>query len=122
MATSKKSLASETRAEYLKVVSEYLTNIGEEVLITGSNELTLPCVDSDGNDIFVTITFKVPVGSRDGEPYDGYAMAEDYKMKQTAKAEKAREAAEKKAAKIAKDKALREAKKIAKEKKESAGE
>lgn len=114
MATSKKALRDTVREKYLKTVSQYLLGIGEEVLVTGSNEIAIPCVDAEGNDEFIVLTFKVPTGSRDGDAYDGYAMAEEYKMKQAVKAEKAKEAAEAKAKKIAKDKAEREAKARAK--------
>ena len=106
--TSKKSLHNELRAKYIKRVSKFLADAGEEVLVTGSNEIALPCVDSEGNDEFIVITFKVPTGSRDGDAYDGYSMAEDFKMKSAEKAEKARIAAEKKAKKIAQDQKMRE--------------
>ena len=122
MATSKKSLNEKLRNKYLTAVSDFLKEKGEEILITGSNEICLPCVDEDGNDEFVVITFKVPTGSRDGDLYDGYSVAEDFKMKQTAKAEKAKESAEKKAAKIAKDKANREARAKAKAEHQARGE
>ena len=114
MASSKKSLNEKLRNSYLTLISDYLKEKGEEILVTGSNEICLPCVDSEGNDEFVVVTVKVPTGSRDGDPYDGYSLAEDYAMKQKAKAEKARESAAKKAEKIAKDKAAREAKAKAK--------
>lgn len=122
MATSKKSLNEKLRNKYLTAVSDFLKEKGEEILITGSNEICLPCVDEDGNDEFIVITFKVPTGSRDGDLYDGYSVAEDFKMKQTAKAEKAKESAEKKAAKIAKDKANREARAKAKAEHQAKGE
>ena len=115
MAVSKKSLNDKLRAKYMELVKCYLADeYDEEILVTGSNEFCIPCVDEEGNDEFVVITFKVPTGSRDGDPYDGYAMAEDYRMKCEAKAEKAKESAKKKAEKIAKDKAMREAKAKAK--------
>lgn len=114
MATSKKSLNEKLRVKYMEMVGEFLTNEGEEILLTGSNEYAIPCVDEDGNDEFVVVTFKVPTGSRDGDPYDGYEMAEEYRMKCEAKAEKAKESAKKKAEKMAKDKAIREAKAKAK--------
>ena len=114
MATSKKSLNEKLRNSYVSLISEYLKERDEEVLVTGSNEICLPCVDEEGNDEFLVITFKVPTGSRDGDPYDGYSMAEDYRMKCEAKAEKAKESAKKKAEKIARDKANREAKAKAK--------
>ena len=112
--TSKKSLHDALRAKYIERVSKFLADAGEEVLVTGSNEIALPCVDSEGNDEFIVITFKVPTGSRDGDVYDGYSMAEDFKMKSAEKAEKAKIAAEKKAKKIAQDKKIREEKAKAK--------
>lgn len=115
MAT-KKSLRDSLRNRYLSLVSELFTAKGEEVLVTGSNEIALPCVDDEGNDEFVVITIKVPTGSRDGEAYDGYSMAQDFQMKSEAKAEKAKAAAEAKAKKIAADKVSREAKAKLKEK------
>ena len=112
--TSKKSLHDALRAKYVERVSKFLADAGEEVLVTGSNEIALPCVDSEGNDEFIVITFKVPTGSRDGDAYDGYSMAEDFKIKSAEKAEKAKIAAEKKAKKIAQDQKMREEKAKAK--------
>lgn len=114
MAVSKKALHDQLRAKYMAKVKEFLEKEGEEVLVTGSNEYALPCVDSEGNDEFLVLTFKVPTGSRDGEAYDGYSMAEDFAMKTADKAEKAAKAKAEKAAKIARDKAQREAKAKAK--------
>ena len=112
--TSKKSLHGALRAKYIERVSKFLTDAGEEVLVTGSNEIALPCVDSEGNEEFIVLIFKVPTGSRDGDAYDGYSMAEAFKIKSAEKAEKARIAAEKKAKKIAQDKKMREEKAKAK--------
>ena len=86
---------------FLEGVKENLENCGEEVLRVGSNEIALPVVDTDGNEKWMVLTFKVPTGSRDGDAYDGYSMAEDYQMKQAEKAAKAAE----NAAKSAKNKA-----------------
>ena len=69
------------RNRYMTAVREFLTQAGEEVLETNSNEFAIPCVDEKGNDEFIVVSFKIPVGSRDGDPYDGYSMAEDYAMK-----------------------------------------
>ena len=84
------------RSRYMTAVREFLTQAGEEVLETNSNEFAIPCVDEKGNDEFIVVSFKIPVGSRDGDPYDGYSMAEDYAMKKAEKAEKAAAAAAKK--------------------------
>jgi len=112
MAKTTKVLNDEIKVRFLDGISEHLTTVGEEVLRVGSNEIALPVVDADGNEKWLVLTFKVPTGSRDGDAYDGYSMAEDYQMKLKEKAEK--QAA--KEAKAAKDKAKREAK--AKEKAE----
>lgn len=103
------------RNRYMAAVRQFLTQAGEEILETNSNEFAIPCVDEKGNDEFVVVSFKIPVGSRDGDPYDGYAMAEDYAMKKEEKARKAAEAAEKKRQKMEKDAARRAKKESSKE-------
>lgn len=90
MAKTQKSLNDELRAEWVRNVREYLSQ-EDEVLMVGTNELAIPVVDSEGNEKWVVITIKVPTGERGGEAYDGYSMAQDYQMRQTAKAEKAAE-------------------------------
>lgn len=106
MAKTTKVLNEEIKIRFLEGVSEHLTQCGEEVLRTGSNEIAIPVVDEDGNEKWLVLTFKVPTGSRDGDAYDGYSMAEDYQMKLAEKEAKAKAKAEK----AAKDKAKREAK------------
>ncbi len=103
MAKSLKVLNDEVRAQYMARVRETMAKAGDEVLEVASNELALPVVDSEGNEKWVVLTIKVPTGSRDGDAYDGYAMAEDWQMRQAAKAAKAAE----KAAKAERDKAKR---------------
>ena len=111
MAKTKKQLHEALRNKFLTHFTELLTNEGEEVLRTKSNEIAVPTLDDDGNEEFVVITFKVPTGSRDdGEAYDGYGVAQQYAEDTEAKREKAKIEAEKKAKKIARDKAQREAK------------
>lgn len=106
------------RADYVQKIMQMMTDAGEEVLRVKSNEIALPVVDADGEDNWVIVTIKVPVGSRDGDVYDGYGEAESYTMNQEAKAEKAKLDAEKKAKKIARDKAQREQKAAIKAKRE----
>ena len=105
---TRKQLDEEIKLRFLEGVSEHLENCGEEVLRVKSNEIALPVVDSAGEERWLVLTFKVPTGERHGDPYDGYSMAEDYKMgleKKAAKAvEKEAEAAKKKAKQEAKEK------------------
>ena len=107
MAVSAKILNDKLRERYLSVIGEALGDKGEEVLRVGSNEFALPCLDEAGNEKFIVVTVKVPTGSRDGDAYDGYAMAEDYAIKCRNKAEAKAKAEADKAKKIAKDKAKR---------------
>lgn len=118
MAKSKKQLHEAIRTKFMTMIKEYLSEQGEEVLQTGSQEIALPCVDEEGNDEYMVITFKVPTGSRDGDAYDGYSMAEEYAMKVRQQAEKAAKAQAEKAKKIAKDEAMRKQKAEAKAKRE----
>ena len=106
---SKKILHEELRAKFLEQHIAFMKEQGEEVLVIASNEVCIPCVDSEGNEEYMCVRFKVPLGSKD-EAFDGYAMAEDYNAKVVAKAEKEKLAKEKKERKIARDKAMREQK------------
>lgn len=110
MAVSQKVLNEKLREKFLEIVGEVLKEKDEEVLRTGSNEIAVPCLDEEGNEKFVVLTIKVPTGSRDGDAYDGYAMAQEFEIKQRLKAIKAKETTEKKAKKIERDKKMREQK------------
>lgn len=117
MAVSRKVERELIRNEYLNAVAEFLNLKGEEVLKVKSNEIAIPVVGCEDNEDFLVITFKVPTGANKGrEPYDGYAMAEDYELKLKEKAEKAKANAKKKAEKIAKDEEIRRKRKEVSEK------
>ena len=111
MAKSKKQLHETLRQRFLTLVNEYLINEGEEILRIKSNEIAIPTLDEEGNEEFVVITFKVPVGSRDdGEAYDGYSLSQIYVEQCLKREEDRRLNEERKAKKIARDRAMREAK------------
>ena len=111
MAVSRKSERELIRKSYLEVVSNFLAERGDEVLLVKSNEIAIPVVGCEGNEDFLVITFKVPTGANKGtEPYDGYEMAQDYKIKLESDAEKAKVKAEKKAKKAKRDAELRKRK------------
>lgn len=111
MAENKKQYREAVRVKYIEKVTAFLQAQDDEVLVVGSNELAIPVVREDGEEDYLVLTFKMPTGSRDGDGYDGYALAEDYAFKLEEKRKKAEAQAEAKAKKIAKDKAKREAKK-----------
>ena len=96
--TTQKQRDEALKTDFLDRVVEFLSSEEggeEEVLRVKSNEIAVPVVDSDGNERWMVLTFKVPTGERGGDGYDGYSMAEDYQMKQAAKAEKEKAKAEK---------------------------
>ena len=125
MATSKKVSHENLRQKYLDILIDLITtkkdengeDDGEEILRVSSNVIAFPVVDENGEDEFIEITVKVPLGTKD-EAYDGYARQEEYLMKVKEKEEKAKEKAKAKAEKIERDKKLREQKKLMKEKAE----
>ena len=115
MADNKKMYREAGRAKYMEKIGIFWTEQGDDVLQVGSNEYAIPVVREDGEEDYVVLSFKMPTGSRDGDGYDGYAMAQDYTFKvaeQRKKAEAAKLAKEKK---MAKDAKVREAKKAKRE-------
>lgn len=104
---SKKITNDALRADWTRAVGEWLKEIGEDVLRVGTNEIAIPVVDAEGEDNYVVFKISVPSGSRDGDAYDAYGLAQEYEMKTKEKAEKAIKAAEEKARKIARDEAMR---------------
>ena len=111
MAVSRKVERELIRAQFLESVSAFLTAQDNEVLRVKSNELALPVVGCEGNEDFLVLTFKVPTGANKGlEPYDGYALAEDYVHNLAEKEAKAKAKAEEKARKIERDAEIRKRK------------
>ena len=101
MASSTKQVREAIKSEWLDFLTEVVQRRGDETLQTASNEFAVPVVDGEGGEHYVVITIKIPTGSRDGDAYDGYAVAEDYAMRCEAKRAKAlereRKSAERKA-------------------------
>ena len=109
MAVSRKTLREEKKMEYISKLIDFFNGENEEVLRVKSNEIAFPILDREGNEDFIKITVAIPTGANKGtEPYDAYAMAEEYEMKLAEKKIKAEETKKKKEAKIARDKARRE--------------
>ena len=78
--TTQKQRDAELCDRYVKLFMEALANSDKDldVLRTGSGSIAIPYLDEERNERDVEITFKIPIGDRDGEPYDGYAEAEEY--------------------------------------------
>jgi hypothetical protein len=111
MAVSRKVERELIRTNFLDRVSQFLYEGGEEVLRVKSNEIAIPVVGCEGNEDFIVINFKVPTGANKGlEPYDGYAMAEDYVHNLAEKERKAAERKAEKERKIKRDEEVRQKK------------
>lgn len=111
MAISRKAERELLRNEYLDEIIQMFLDAEDEVLRVKSNEIAIPVVGCEGNEDFIVITVKVPTGANKGlEPYDGYAVAEDYAHNLAEKERKAKAKAEEKARKIARDEEIRKRK------------
>lgn len=91
MASNIKVLREGIKEEWRDFLEEVIQRRGDETLRTASNEIAVPVVDSEGGEHFIVLTIKIPTGSRDGDAYDGYAVAEDYAMRCEVKRAKALE-------------------------------
>lgn len=117
---SNTALNNELKQFYLEKIRELFEELDEDVMQVKSNELAFPVVDSEGNEKSIVIVVKVPTGANKGtEPYDPYAMKEEFDLKEKEKKAKAEKLAKAKAEKIAKDKARREAEANLKAKREA---
>jgi hypothetical protein len=108
---NKKEAVDNLRSKTLERITNFFSAGGEDVQQTKTGTIMFPAVDELDNECFVTITIQIPKGSRDGEAYDGYAEAENYRMETKAKQEEkiVKELAKQK--KIERDKKMREGKK-----------
>ena len=113
---TKAQLETKLRNTYLDLVREMVSEkIETDALTVSASELAIPCLDEEGNEKFVLIKVSIPRGTRNGEggydPYDGYAIAEDYAQDCVEKAQKKADAEAKKQKKIAADEKKRAEKK-----------
>lgn len=118
---SRLALENEVRAKIFALIRPVLEEEFGDVMFVKNTEITMPTVFSTGEECFANVSISLPRGSRDGDPYDGYVAAEDYKAELEVKAERKRKADEKKERAIRDKeakKAARELKKLHKEAKE----
>ena len=87
---SKKAINDALREKYVGILANALITAGEEVLITASNTVVIPVIDSNGDDSYIRFTVSVPTGGKD-EEYDPYTEAEMYKERIAAREERVKE-------------------------------
>lgn len=115
MAVTQRVANANLRVAYTNMIVNLLIDCDEDVGYISAGVINFPVVDENGNDSWVEISVKIPSGSRDGTPYDGYELREDYAIKQKTTAERKEKADAAKAKKIARDEAARSKKKKAEE-------
>lgn len=112
MALTETKLRGNLRSKVVAELIEIMTEKGEEVLQTKTNQFCFPCLDENGGEWFARVTVEIPTGSRDdNEPFDGYAENEAFRIKTENDKKKAEEKAKAKAEKIKKDEEMRRKKK-----------
>lgn len=112
---TKSQMATAKRNEVLDMLTEYLTDLDEEVMRESGNTIVFPSVDADGNELYVKITVAIPRGDRSGEAYNGHDAAQAYEDKQKVIAAKREQRAKEHAIKVAEAKRKREAAKAKKD-------
>lgn len=78
---SQSTLEKELRDSFLDLVLPLVKENYDDVMWVGENELTMPVLDSEGNEKYLNIIIKTPRGKRvEGTyyPYDGYEAAAIY--------------------------------------------
>lgn len=89
---NKATLENELRTEVMRVIIDALeAHFDANCIVVGSGEISIPTVDSEGNEKYPKIKVSIPRGTRNGEggyiPYDGYEAADAYTAEQESKAQ-----------------------------------
>ena len=113
---TKAQLETAIRNRFLSFITETISKEMEiDALPVSASELAIPCLDDEGNEKWALVKVSIPRGTRNGsggyDPYDGYAVAEDYALDLEEKAQKKADAEAKKQKKIAADEKKRAEKK-----------
>lgn len=115
---SKASKENEIRNMVFEIIVPTLAEeLGTDGMQVSASEFTFPILDREGNEIFANVKVTIPRGSRcDGafEPYDGYAMAEDWQFVNAERQRKKEQVEKKKAEAEAERERKRRAKKALK--------
>ena len=89
---NKATLENELRTEVMRVIVDALeAHFDANCIVVGSGEISIPTVDSEGNEKYPKIKVSIPRGTRNGEggyiPYDGYEAADAYTAEKESKAQ-----------------------------------
>lgn len=107
------------KIDFMQKVKNFLESEGETVLQIKSGTFSIPWV-LDGEEGYLNLTFSIPKGTREGDLFDGYEEAENYRLESEAKEKAKAEREEKKKKKMEKDRLAREKAKERKAERENA--
>ena len=96
------------RNSFIKELMDFIESQGNEAIRIKNNEVAFPIVYENGDEAFMKIAVSIPSGSRDGDIFDAYSLAEEYVINEKKKKEIAERKAEEKQKKIARDEKQRE--------------
>lgn len=74
-------LKNEFRKNWRNLLAKQISELGEDVLIIGSNKICFPTVLENGEETYLVIEVKIPRGSRNGDEFDPYTLEREYKEK-----------------------------------------
>ena len=113
---TKAQLETSIRNRFLSFIAQTISQEMEiDALPVSASELAIPCLDDEVNEKWALVKVSIPRGTRNGaggyDPYDGYAVAEDYALDCKEKTQKKADAEAKKQKKIIADEKKRAEKK-----------
>lgn len=103
MANDQKKVTDSLRAIWTADIMTHISNDHDtDVCQTAAGTFMFPVVDAAGEDRWVKVSIIIPKEASEENGTDGYALAQEYNLKQEAAEERKRKAAEKAAAAKAK--------------------
>lgn len=97
---TKKEVTDKLRNDFTEALAEFLsTKFDTDVCQTAAGTLMIPVVDSEGDDRWVKFSVIIPKEAAEECGTDGYSLAQEYKLKLNAAAERKQKKAEESARK-----------------------
>lgn len=79
------------RNSFIKELMDFIESQGNEAIRIKNNEVAFPIVYENGDEAFMKIAVSIPSGSRDGDIFDAYSLAEEYVIMRKRKKKSPRE-------------------------------
>ena len=90
MATNQKQVTDSLRANWTATLMAFISNSYDtDVCQTAAGTFMFPTVDANGDDRWVKVSGIIPKDADEANGNDGYALAQEYQLKQAAAEERA---------------------------------